>query len=69
MNSNLVSNFHNRQFHYRLNFDLGKNNEIYQHSYKEQLKISKITLAWLQNVAKFGKVSNITFLSTGAANS
>ncbi len=26
---------------YRLNFDLGKKNEIYHHSWKEHLKISK----------------------------
>ena len=28
---------------YRLNFNLGKKNEIYHHNYKEHLKISKIT--------------------------
>ena len=32
---------------YRLNFDLGKKNEIHHYSYKEHLKISKI--------AKFGR--------------
>ena len=32
---------------YRLNFDLGKKNEIHHYSKKEQLKISKI--------AKFGR--------------
>ena len=32
--------------HYRLDFNLGKINEIFQHSWKEHLKITKI--------AKFG---------------
>ena len=35
---------------YRLNFDVGKKNKIYQHSWKEHVKISKI---WLRNVVKW----------------